>query len=260
MTMQFTPKWETHGTPAEHLVSLAVEHLDRRKKHLKDDDLNRDVVTALLAHRRGPFEVRYSNLAKGYKEATREAVECLCGPVLAQEKGTSTYSLKDAYRAPDARFITKPKPADGKRPDPMVSTTYGTVYRDGTHGEVSFEDIGLLGFTKPSLVTIEAPHHHWHMFVGDMPPPSKNWQHIDEVDQPHIDHDHLMDLVATHAIARGIVAVRYGEASFLTANPDAVAFTIDSTLVRFTGKTGQRPLLTITDTYGRKHVRWGNKA
>lgn len=260
MTIILNTKWETCGHQAEHLVSQAIEHLDHRKKHLKNTTLNRDVVTAILAHRRGPFEVRYTSLPKGAKEAVRDAVGCLCGPVLTQEKGTSTYALKPEFLAHDARFITKEAPSNGKRDKPTVSTIYGTVYRDGSHGEVPFEDIALLGFTKPCLVTVEAPHHHWHMLVDDMAPPSKNWRELEEVNDQHPDHDALMEMVEDQCVARGVVAVRYGEASFLTANPDAVAFIIDSSLVRFTGKTGQRPLLTITDTYGRQHPRWGNKA
>ena len=258
MNTELQLNWQTHGNEAEHLVSQVIEHLDKRRKHLKDDTLNRDVLTAILAQRGGPFEVRYSTLPKDIKEAVREAVECLCGPVLTQEKGHSTYALRDAYKPSTARFITKAKET-GKRPFPMVATTYGTTYRDGTHSEVPFEKIALLGYAKPSLVTIEAPHHHWWMFMGEMDPPSKNWREIQEVNDKHPDHDKFLDLVSDHALSRGIVAVRYGEASFLTANPDAVAATLDITLVRFTGKVGQRALLNITDTYGRKHTRWGGK-
>jgi hypothetical protein len=260
MNTPFTLKWETHGTDAEDLVSRAVEHLDKRKKNLKDDTINREVVTAILAHRRGPFEVRYTHLPKTHKEAVREAVESLCGPVLTQEKGASTYALRSEFRASGARFITKAKPTDGKRVMPTISTIYGTVYRDGTHDEVPFEDIALLGFTKPSLVTVEAPHHHWHIFVGDTPPPAKNWQKLEEVSERHPDHETIMELVENQIWKRGVVAVRYGENGFLTINPDAVAFILDATLVRFSGRSGQRPLLTITDTYGRQHIRWGNKA
>ena len=252
--------WETQGHPAEHLVSKAAEHLDKRKKHLKDDDLNHDILTAILAQRGGPFEVRYTALPKNVREAVRGAVEGLCGPVLLSMPGTTAYALTDEYKAPDARFITKPAEPDGKRPKPTVSTTHGTIYRDGSHGEMPFEKIALLGYIKPHLVRIEAPHQHWHMFVGDTSPPSRNWLQIEEAAEAHSDHDKLMDMVVDNATNRGIGIVRYGADAFLTNNPDAVAQDIDLTLVRYTGKVGQRPLLTIIDIYGRKHPRWGSKA
>ena len=44
-------KWQPHGTDAEHLISKAVEQLDTRKKHLKDNTLNRRVVASILACR-----------------------------------------------------------------------------------------------------------------------------------------------------------------------------------------------------------------
>lgn len=259
MTLQFQMKWQPEGNDAEHLISKACEHLDKRKKQLKDDTVNRAVVAAILACRRGPFEVRYTTLPKGIREAVREAVECLCGEVLYTRPGTTTYELKPAYSAPTAKFITAPVVDDKSRPLPKVSTVYGTIYRDGSHSEVPFEDIALIGFVKPSLVEIVAPHHHWGMFVGDTPVPSRQWKELDEVTTPHPDHDTIMDLVRDTAHRRGIVVHRYREAGFLANNPDAVGFILDEVLTRFTGKAGQRPLLNTTDIYGRKHVRWGMK-
>jgi hypothetical protein len=252
-------KWETYGNAAEHLVLQVIEHLDRRKKHLKDDTLNWDVVTAILTHRSGPFEVRYTQLPKEHKEAVREAVECLCGPVLKTCKGTSTYALRDEFKAPEARFITKVKGTDGKRPLPTVTTTFGTIYRDGTHSEVPFDNIALLGFVKPSLVEIVAPHRHWGMFVDSDPVPSRQWRGIEEVEAPHPSHEDIMGLVLDTAHRRGFVVHRYGDAGFLTNNPDGVGFILDEVLTRFTGKAGQKPLLNTTDIYGREHVRWGMK-
>ena len=259
MNTLLTLKWQPHGTEAEHLISLVSEHLDKRKKHLKDDTRNRDVLTAILAARGGPLEVRYSTLPKDVKEAVREAVECLCGPVLTQEKGTSTYALRPEFSPRGARFITKVVEGDGKRPLPTVTTTFGTIYRDGTHGEVPFERIALLGFVKPSLVRIVAPHRHWGMFVDSDPVPSRQWRDIEEVQAPHPSHEEIMGLVLDTAHLRGFVVHRYGEAGFLTNNPDGVGFILDEVLTRFTGKAGQKPLLNTTDIYGREHIRWGMK-
>jgi len=69
-----------------------------------------------------------------------------------------------------------------------------------------------------------------------------------------------MDLIAAQGNMRGIAMVRYGEDAFLAINADSALFTIDTTLIRYSGKSGQRPLLNITDIYQRQHIRWGSKA
>ena len=207
----------------------------------------------------GDFQVRLTDTPSTHKETLRETLECLTGPVLTQGKGKGKYALREAYAAPTAQFITKPLEASG-RPVPPVTTRFGTIYRDGSHSEVPFEDIRLFGYSKPSLVQIVAPHQHWHMFVGNEPTPSANWQHMAEAAHPHECHHELMDLIADQGNMRGIATTRYGEDGFLAINPDSVLFTIDTTLIRFTGKSGQRPLLNITDIYQRQHIRWGSKA
>ncbi|WP_142494321.1 hypothetical protein [Thalassovita litoralis] len=68
-----------------------------------------------------------------------------------------------------------------------------------------------------------------------------------------------MNHIVDRAALRGIQAVRYDEGSFLTSNPDALGMLLDGELVRLSGRSGQKPLLTITDTYGRQHKRWGGK-
>lgn len=118
----------------------------------------------------------------------------------------------------------------------------------------------MFGYSKPSLVQIVAPHQHWHMFVGEEPTPSANWQQMLEAEHQHECHNELMELIADQGNMRGIATTRYGEDGFLAINPDSVIFTIDTTLIRFTGKSGQRPLLNITDIYNRQHIRWGSKA
>jgi hypothetical protein len=41
-------------------------------------------------------------------------------------------------------------------------------------------------------------------------------------------------------------------------NPNALLFVLDTEIIQQTGKVGQRPLLEITDIYGRQHLRWGS--
>ena len=256
----FTIKWNTHESGAEQQVAKALEHLDRRRKALKDEDTNSRVVTSLLAQRHGEFAVVMTAIPKPLREALREALECLCGPVLVRGSGRSTYALRDEYRTSGGSFITLPPSEVIGRPVPLVKTSHGTIYRDGTHDEIPFSDIKLFGFSRPSLVTIIAPHRHWRIFVGNETAPSANWQTLTEADDPHDCHDELMNLIVSQGNMRGVALTRYGTDSFLAINPDAVTFTIDTTLVRYTGKTGQRPLLNITDTYQRQHLRWGGKA
>lgn len=261
MRTELTLKWETHGNDAEHLVSQVCEHLDKRNKHLKDDALNRQVVTAILAAREGVLEVRLSSLPKKYKETVKAAVEALTGPVLTRASRTSNYELRDEYKTANALFQTHHiTQGDMDRYALPVHTTYGTIYRDGTHGEVPFDKIGRIGYVKPSLVRIVAPHHHWQMFVDGEPTPSRQWQHLDEVSDEHPIHEEVMEAVVSQARRRGIVVVRYGTDGFITPAPDALVFTLDTALVRICNRSGQRPLLHVTDIYGRTHTRWGSKA
>ena len=256
----FAIKWHTHENNAEQQVATALEHLDRRKKALKDEAVNKRIVTSLLAQRHGEFTVSMATIPKPLKEPLREVLECLVGPVLVMGRGRSTYALRDEYRASEGLFITAPPPETNERRAPPIKTQHGTIYRDGTHDEIPFSDIKLFGYSRPSLVTIVAPHQHWRMFVGGEKPPSANWQTISETEDTHECHDELMNLIASQGNMRGVAIVRYGHDSFLATNPDAVVFTIDTTLVRYTGKSGQRPLLNITDIYQRQHLRWGGKA
>ena len=256
----FAIKWHTHGDEAEQLVNKAVEHLDLRKKALKDSAINREVVTSILAQRMGDFTVVLGNIDSAHIEALKGVLECLTGPVLTRSNGRATYTLREAYMAPDARFITKPREDTSKRPVPPVATRFGTIYRDGSHSEVPFEDIRLFGYSKPSLVRIVAPHQHWHMFLDNELTPSANWKDMIEAPRLHDSHDELMDLIAAQGNMRGIAMVRYGEDAFLAINADSALFTIDTTLIRYSGKSGQRPLLNITDIYQRQHIRWGSKA
>lgn len=256
----FAIKWHTHDNKAEQQVDAALEHLDRRKKALKDEAVNKRIVTSLLAQRHGEFTVSMATIPKSLKEPLKETLGCLSGPILTRGGRRSTYALRDEYRASEGFFITAPPPETSERRAPSIKTQHGTIYRDGTHDEVPFSDIKLFGYSRPSLVTIVAPHQHWRMFVGGEKPPSANWQTISETENNHECHEELMNRIASQGNMRGVAIVRYGYDSFLAINPDAVVFTIDTTLVRYTGKSGQRPLLNITDIYQRQHLRWGGKA
>ena len=68
-----------------------------------------------------------------------------------------------------------------------------------------------------------------------------------------------MNLIEEQGNRRGVAISRYGEDAFLSVNPDAVLFTIDNAILRYSGKSGQRVLLNVVDIYGRTHLRWGNK-
>lgn len=259
MTRPLVMKWTPHGNEAEQLINKAYEHLDLRKKHLKDEDKNRRILASILAQRLGEFVVQMPLVDKDDREALRGVLECLTGPVLTRGKGKAAYALREAYTASDALFITGENHVVEGRPISQIKTGHGTIYRDGTHSEVPFEAIKLFGYSKPCLVRVVAPHEHWHMFMDDKAAPSANWKALDESDTPHDKHDDFMDLVASQANMRGVAIARYGEDAFLATIPDAVVFTIDTTLVRYTGKTAQKPLLTITDIYQRQHLRWGSK-
>jgi hypothetical protein len=260
MTQTFSLKWKPFGNEAEQLISMALEHLDLRKKHLKDSDKNTRIVASILAQRLGEFVVRMTSIDKGDREALREVLECLTGPVLTRGAGKGTYALRGAYIDPQAVFITGEPEVVLGRAVPPIKTGHGTIYRDGTQGEVPFSEIKLFGFSKPSLVRVVAPHEHWHVFLGDKPALSANWKELIESDTPHDQHDEFMDFVVAQGNMRGVAITRYGDDAFLAVNPDVVLFTLDNALVRFTGKAMQRPLVHVIDQWGRTHVRWGSTA
>lgn len=91
---------------------------------------------------------------------------------------------------------------------------------------------------------VVAPHEHWHIFLGDKPAPSANWKEVVESYQPH---DELIELVSSQGNMRGIAISRYGHDAFIGMNPDAVMFTLDNTILRYIGRSGQRPLVEVTD-------------
>ena len=251
-------KWSCENNAAYDLLDRTYEHLDKRKKAYRDEEQTKRVLSSLLAQRRGPFVVSYADVPKKDKEALREALECLSGPVLTRGKGRSEYSLRDEYRDPQATFCTPNPEVTKGRPIPALFTDHGTIYRDGSQSEVPFKEIALFGHSKPSLMRIVAPHRHWHMFVDDERPPSVNWRELDEADTPHERHDSLMDHVVSRANMRGVQTARYGEGGFICINPNALLFVLDTEIIQQTGKVGQRPLLDITDIYGRQHLRWGS--
>ena len=259
MKTLFSIKWTPFGNEAEQLINKAIEHLDLRKKHLKNDEKNRRVLASILAQKLGEFVVTLASVNKADRETLKEALECLVGPVLVRGAGKSAYALRGAYMDPQAVFITGEPEVIHGRAVPQIKTTHGLIYRDGSHSEVPFDELKLFGFAKPSLVRVVAPHEHWHIFISDKPAPSANWTELMETDTPHDKHDEFMDLVTTQANRQGVAITRYGHDSFLCINPDTVVFHLDNALVRYTGKSGQRPLLEITDIYQRKVIRWGGK-
>ena len=259
MKTLFSIKWTPFGNEAEQLINKAIEHLDLRKKHLKNDEKNRRILASILAQKLGEFVVTLASVNKADRETLKEALECLVGPVLVRGAGKSAYALRGAYMDPQAVFITGEPEVIHGRAVPQIKTTHGLIYRDGSHSEVPFDELKLFGFAKPSLVRVVAPHEHWHIFISDKPAPSANWTELMETDTPHDKHDEFMDLVTTQANRQGVAITRYGHDSFLCINPDTVVFHLDNALVRYTGKSGQRPLLEITDIYQRKVIRWGGK-
>ena len=257
-TKPFILKWLPNNFAAEDLVKQTCEHLDRRKKALKDDVQNTRIVSSILAQRGGPFIVTMKDVPKKDVEALKGVLECLTGPVLTRGKQRGEYALGDEYRASDATFITEQTVTSKGRPVPPISINYGTIYRDGSQGEVPFKDMHLFGHSRPSRLQIVAPQKHWKMFVDGDRPPSVNWNDIEEIPERHDSHNEIMDRVDHKANMRGLQTARYGDDGFICLNPDGLVFVLDTEIIQFTNKIGQRPLLNITDIYGRQHFRWGS--
>lgn len=59
--------------------------------------------------------------------------------------GRATYALRGGeYRDCQAAFTTGEKHITQGRQVPLIQTGHGTIYKDGTHDEVPFNDIKLL--------------------------------------------------------------------------------------------------------------------
>lgn len=259
----FQMKWEHADADAAQIITDLEQHLDKRKKGLKNPEQNRALLAGILAYRGGPFKVLVSQIPDAYKATLEDAVECLKGPVLLS-LGRNTYQVRDDYAFLKIRGTVRTKDAvtTEKRSFATIEieTKWGAIYRDNTHHEVAFGDIGRFGYVKPSLVRVVAPHKHWAIAFGEEPTPSVNWIEIQEQATQHPRHDELMDAIVEHGRRRGLAFLRYGEDSFVCKHPEQVAFWCDLTLTMTTGRHGLRPLLEFTDMYGRKDTRWGSRA
>lgn len=250
----FQTKWQQADATAGQIIADLEQHLDHRKKSLKDPTTNKTILAAVLAYRGGPFQVCMGDLPKGHKEAVRDALEGLKGDVLLS-LGNSTYEVR-----PEFSFLK----VGGKvrtigATTTELETAWGAIYRDGTHSEVPFSELRRFGYTRPSLVSVLAPHKHWSIIFDEEQTPSRNWRDLEEQEGPNPSHDKVMNEVVVQAKRRGVSLARYGEAGFICQHPEHVAFHLDNTLTRMTGKTGFRPLLEVTDQYQRKTLRWGSR-
>ena len=250
-------KWQHADAIGRELIEQLDQQLDHRKKGLSDPDTNRRVLAAFIAYRGGPFQVLMGNLHPNDKDPVRDALEGLKGNVLLSCKDKNTYQFRDDFAY--LRVGGKVRTLTATHTE--LETTWGAIYRDGTHSEVPFSSFPRFGYARPSLVRIVAPHRHWQIFFADQPAPSKNWQEMEEATEGtnHEQHEKIMEAVVHNAWRSGVKFIRYGEDSFICQNPEQAAFHLDNTLLRLTGKVGSRPLLEVTDAFQRKSLRWGSK-
>jgi hypothetical protein len=252
-------KWSCNSSQSKTIVEDLKTYLDGRKASLKDNDKNERVLAAIVASRGRSFHFKPSELPKGFKATVKDALACLCGPVLARCAGKDNYEVKAEYLTGWNTGEPIKTVTIGEQKTPPIITKFNNHYTDGSHGEVDFCDIGLLKYSAASLVTIEHPNSHWAMFFDGKPAPSVNWEELNgEDDLEHPAHDNLMNRIVDQGFLMGHQLVRYRGSSFLTINGDACAFMIDQVILRMTGKVGLKCLLTVTDRYGRTSPRWGS--
>ena len=252
-------KWNCNSNQSKAIVKDLKTYLDGRKASLKNDAQNERVLEAIVASRGRPFNFKPSELPKDFKVTVKDALACLCGPVLARCAGKDNYEVKAEYLTGWNTGEPIKTVTIGEQKTPPIITKFNNHYTDGSHGEVDFCDIGLLKYSAASLVTIEHPNSHWAMFFDGKPAPSVNWEELDgEDDLEHPAHDNLMNRIVDQGFLMGHQLVRYRGCSFLTINGDACAFMIDQVILRMTGKVGLKCLLTVTDRYGRTSPRWGS--
>lgn len=248
----FAPKWEHADKTGKDNISLLDNHLDHRKKGFSDVAITTTLLASLLAYRGGPFQVRMADIPKEYKAPLKDVLECLRGPVLLS-LGDNVYEFREDYSflRIGGKFRTI------KSTVTELETSWGAIYRDGTHHELPFSSFPRFGYVRPAYVRIVAPHTHWHMFFSDEPTPSRNWQNLEETCPEWPDHEFIMEKVVEFAARSGVRFIRHGSDSFICHAPEHVAFHLDNTLIRLSGKAGNRPLLEITDSYNRISRRWG---
>jgi uncharacterized protein (UPF0216 family) len=258
MTENITPifalNWRHADKQGAERIAELEQHLDHRKKSLKDPDTNKAILAAVLAYRGTEFKVALGEIAEPLKPAVRDALECLKGPVLLS-LGSNTYQVRDEFAF--LRISGKVQTIEATTTE--METTSGAIYRDGSHGEREFKDFARFGFARPSLVTVVAPHRHWAIAFGEEPAPSPNWIEIVEQATPHPRHDELMDEIVEQARRRGVALLRYREDGFICMHPAQTFFWINNTLTMVTGRYGLSPLLEVIDAYGRKDKRWGSR-
>lgn len=249
----YSTNWQPHGPPSEQAVEQLSEHLDHRRKSLKDTDRNRRILCGFLAARGAPFDIYSTHLPKEDKQAVRDATECLTGAVLKRAGGKHTYRFDNSVLPYSTRVQTIVGDNRVK-----LETTWGALYTDSSFQGLPFEAFGRLGYGKPQLVEIIAPHHQWGIFLGERERPSVFWHELEEVEDKHPQHEDLITFAVDRAARRGIHVLRYGEAGFLCTHPTQFIKQLDANIGRYTNTAGQRPLLCVTDLYGRKIPRPGN--
>jgi hypothetical protein len=249
----YSTQWKPHGPEAQKAIEQLAEHLDGRKKSLQDDERNRRILSGFLAVREGPFDVYTTKVPKEDQAAVRDAVEALTGPVLKRVSGKHTYEFDNSVLP----YHTRVETITGTNRQ-KLETRWGAIYHDNSFDGLPFEAFGRFGYAKPQLVEIIAPHHHWRIFHGECEAPSRFWHELDEVDDKHPRHDELMDFILERAALRGVHVVRYGDNAFICGHHQQFIRQLDTNIARYTNTSGQRPLLLVTDEYGRKIPRPGS--
>jgi hypothetical protein len=90
-------KWSCNSSQSKTIVEDLKTYLDGRKASLKDNDKNERVLAAIVASSGRSFHFKPSELPKGFKATVKDALACLCGPVLARCAGKDNYEVKAEY-------------------------------------------------------------------------------------------------------------------------------------------------------------------
>jgi hypothetical protein len=253
----YSTNWQPHGREAEQAIEHLSQHLDHRLKSLKDEDRTRRILSGFLAVREGPFDLYTTKVPKADQPALRDAVDGLTGPVLKRVSGHKNRYRIDPNVLP---YSTKVKTIGGDN-RAKLETRWGAIYTDNSFDHLPFEAFGRIGYAKPQLVEILAPHHHWGIFFGETEAPSRFWHELDEVDGlEHPQHDELMNYILERAALRGVHVLRYRDNGFICGNHQQFVRQLDNNIARFTNTSGRKALLRVTDEYGRTLPRPGSYA
>lgn len=240
---------------AKKLASEWLEMIDRRKKGTEDEGRLKGLLCGVMALQGQPFDVVKAKMTPEDAACVDPVIDGLMrGGVLQREKGKASYSVK-ARHAPKVRTKGSTLPV-------TVSTEFAT-YRDRSFVHAPWERFRAVSHWPVERVEMQAPMRHMGIFRGEVPPPSRRWQGLEEV--PETERSILYENIfrewnATlqkQARELGLPLLSFGDGRYLTSAGVNLVRAMGMACTRHFRKGGKIPCVVITDRWGRHQTTWG---